>query len=75
MSRLTFDSASVDSPVWSPDGRQLAFASNRNGSFQIYRENIDGSGQEEQLTDGPADHYPDDCAFPAGNLPVPPGGR
>jgi len=60
MTRLTFDSAPVDSPVWSPDGRQLAFASSRNGSFQIYQKNVDGSGQEEQLTDGPGDNYPDD---------------
>lgn len=60
MTRLTFDSAPVDSPVWSPDGRQLAFASGRSGAFQIYRKNVDGSGQQEQLTDGPAENYPED---------------
>jgi len=60
MTRLTFDSAPVDSPVWSPDGRQLAFASARSGAFQIYRKNVDGSGQQEQLTDGVGANYPDD---------------
>jgi len=60
MTRLTFASAPVDSPVWSSDGRQLAFCSSRNGTFQIYRKNTDGSGLEEQLTEGPADKYPDD---------------
>jgi dipeptidyl aminopeptidase/acylaminoacyl peptidase len=60
MTRLTFDSAPLDSPVWSPDGRQLAFSSSRSGSFQIYRKNVDGSGQEEQLTEGPGENYPDD---------------
>jgi serine/threonine protein kinase len=60
MTRLTFDSAPVDSPVWSPDGRQLAFASSRNGTFQIYRKSVDESGPEEQLTDGQGDNFPDD---------------
>jgi|SRR5579871_2752226 len=60
MTRLTYGAGPVDSPVWSPDGRQIVFASSRSGTFQIYRRNADGSGQEEQLTGGPADKYPDD---------------
>src|SRR5579872_2198348 len=31
------------SPSWSPDDRQMAFASNRDGKFQIYTMNSDGS--------------------------------
>ncbi|MGA7909132.1 MAG: hypothetical protein WCA16_17120 [Candidatus Sulfotelmatobacter sp.] len=31
------------SPSWSPDDRQIAFASNRDGKFQIYAMNSDGS--------------------------------
>ena len=31
-------------PAWSPDGRQLTFTSNRDGNFEIYRVNADGSG-------------------------------
>ena len=30
-------------PTWSPDGRQIAFASKRDGVFQIYAMNSDGS--------------------------------
>jgi dipeptidyl aminopeptidase/acylaminoacyl peptidase len=30
-------------PTWSPDGRQIAFASHRDGIFQIYAMNSDGS--------------------------------
>lgn len=36
-------------PVWSPDGRKLAFISNRSGSRQIWLLS-DGFGEAEQLT-------------------------
>jgi Tol biopolymer transport system component len=31
-------------PAWSPDGKRLAFTSNRDGCYQIYVMNADGSG-------------------------------
>ena len=31
-------------PVWSPDGRRVAFASIRDGNWEIYAVNADGSG-------------------------------
>jgi Tol biopolymer transport system component len=40
---LTNNSASADSPAWSPDGAKIAFVSNRNGSSQIFLMNADGS--------------------------------
>jgi eukaryotic-like serine/threonine-protein kinase len=51
--RFTFDPKSDGFPVWSPDGRQIAFASDRSGSVQIYRKDSAGAGQEEQVTKGP----------------------
>ncbi|HLL84472.1 MAG TPA: hypothetical protein VK420_17540, partial [Longimicrobium sp.] len=40
------------SPRWSPDGRRIAFLSNREGSDRIYVMNADGSGTE-RATGGP----------------------
>jgi dipeptidyl aminopeptidase/acylaminoacyl peptidase len=51
--RLTFDPRSEGVPVWSPDGRQVAFYSDRTGVRQIYRKDAGGGGQEEQLTNNP----------------------
>ncbi len=47
--RLTFDPAIDNNPVWSPDGRSIAFASGRKGHFDLYRKSSDGSGAEELL--------------------------
>jgi serine/threonine protein kinase len=59
MTRLTFDPANDIRPVWSPDGRQIAFASNRNqGVYQVFRKNSDGAGAEEQMTRGPYSRDP-----------------
>ena len=40
------------SPVWSPNGRQVAFASWRDGDANVYVMDPDGSGLR-RLTDGP----------------------
>jgi len=41
--RLTRESSDDLSPCWSPDGKRIAFVSNRAGSPQIYVMNADGS--------------------------------
>lgn len=43
LTRLTDDPASDSLPAWSPDGRQMAFSSDRNGNSNIYVINADGS--------------------------------
>ena len=53
MTRLTFDPKWELVPVWSPDGRQIAYYSDRSGVRQIYRKEAGGGGQEEQLTNSP----------------------
>ena len=40
-------------PTWSPDGRKLAFVSDREGNSDVYVMNADGSGQRS-LTRNPA---------------------
>ncbi len=47
--RLTFGPIANTFPVWSPDGKWIAYTSNRNGHFNFYREHSDGSGAEELL--------------------------
>jgi Tol biopolymer transport system component len=37
----------VQSPVWSPDGKQLAYVQIRDGVEGVYRRQADGSGAEE----------------------------
>lgn len=39
-------------PMWSPDGNKIVFTSNRNGNFDIYTMNVDGSNVR-QLTKDP----------------------
>jgi eukaryotic-like serine/threonine-protein kinase len=53
MTRLTFGQGRSQRPVWSPDGRQIAFSNDRTGTWQIYVKDVGGTGQEQLLTDGP----------------------
>ena len=39
-------------PAWSPDGRQIAFISDKSGEEEVWLINQDGSGKPEQLTQG-----------------------
>ena len=47
--RLTFGPVSNASPIWSPDGKWIAYESDRNGHSTLYRKPADGSGAEELL--------------------------
>jgi serine/threonine protein kinase len=48
--RLTFHPADEISPIFSPDGRRVAFASNRSGQPQIFVKSVDGADVEGQVS-------------------------
>ena len=58
LSRLTTDESSSLNPVWSPDGRTVAYRNNRSGTWQLYARPADGSGPETLLTTGGTNDVP-----------------
>lgn len=38
-------------PQWSPDGRKILFTTGRNGNFDVYETNADGTGQRNLTAD------------------------
>jgi len=58
--RLTFGRWINTSPVWSPDGSQIAYTSNRNGVFDLYRKPANSSGGDELLLQTSANKSPTD---------------
>ena len=48
--QITFDNRRMDTAVWTPDGRELVFASNRAGSYNLWR--IPPSGGTPVRVDG-----------------------
>jgi Tol biopolymer transport system component len=59
MSRMIHSQGVSEWPTWSPDGNLIAFASNREGNFEIYVRQVDG-GQEVNVT-----NHPDEDIQPA----------
>ena len=47
--RFTFDPGTDVQPVWSPDGRFIAWMGLRNNEMGLYRKAADGSGSDELL--------------------------
>jgi Tol biopolymer transport system component len=59
--RLTFDDADDNVPIWSPDGAQIAFSSSRRAKLKrlpsaLYRRAANGAGADELLLGGAADN-------------------
>jgi len=57
--RFTFDPATDDDAVWSPDGARVAFVSSRKGRFDIYLKSFGGSGAEELVFESQVDKFTD----------------
>ncbi len=49
---LTRNSCADDDPDWSPDGTKLVWSSDRDGDFDLYVMNADGSGVTQLTTEG-----------------------
>ncbi|HEV8118715.1 MAG TPA: protein kinase, partial [Thermoanaerobaculia bacterium] len=76
--RLTSGPASSSDPVWSPDGRQIIFSSDRKHQGDLYRKAAGGGGEEpiiEEEGQHIADDWSPDGRFLAIELREPKGGR
>jgi Tol biopolymer transport system component len=60
LTRLTFEGAN-NFPLWSPDGKRIAFWSDRKGKYDAYWRSADGTGKDELL----GVHMPDRSFVPA----------
>jgi tricorn protease len=56
--RLTMRDSYESSPIWSPDGSKIAFASDRNGNNDIYVMDANG-GATKRLTSNSAGEIPE----------------
>jgi Tol biopolymer transport system component/predicted Ser/Thr protein kinase len=64
--RLTFEGDN-QSPIWTPDGQRVVFASNRNGVWHLYQRAADLSSEAEKLISSEYRHLPYSW-HPAGQL-------
>jgi eukaryotic-like serine/threonine-protein kinase len=55
--RLTFSSLLDGHPAWSPDGKTIAFMSNRSGRYHIYQTAADGTGNTSPVIVDDAGEY------------------
>jgi DNA-binding winged helix-turn-helix (wHTH) protein len=59
LTRITFDEGLQSDPTWSPDGRYIAYSSDRGGKFDIWVQQLSGGGPI-QVTNGPGSHWQPD---------------
>ena len=56
--RLLADDASAASPAGSPNGQSVAFMSQRDGNWEVYRVKLDGTGLTRLTNNGASDGLP-----------------
>ena len=55
LTRITFDEGLQNQPTWSPDGRYIAYSSDRGGKFDLWVQQVSG-GNPVQITRGRGQH-------------------
>jgi serine/threonine protein kinase/Tol biopolymer transport system component len=58
--RFTFATETELGPIWSPDGKWLAYASDASGRQNIYRKPVSGTGAAERIFESENDCYVND---------------
>jgi len=59
LTRITFDKGLQFGATWSPDGRYIAYSSDRGGKFDIWVQQVSG-GDPVQITTGPGHNWQPD---------------
>jgi serine/threonine-protein kinase len=67
LTRLTFDGIANYNPVWTPDGKRIAFQSSKEGQLNLFWQLVDGSGGLERLTPSEYNNAPNSWS-PDGQL-------
>jgi eukaryotic-like serine/threonine-protein kinase len=58
LTRFAFEGKINSNPVWTPDGKRIAFNSNKEGPINLFWQLADGSGGLERLTTSEYLHFP-----------------
>jgi hypothetical protein len=58
LTRFTFEGNRNTDPAWTPDGKRIAFESNKEGQDNLFWQLADGSGGLERLTTSDSAQYP-----------------
>ena len=59
LTRITFDEGLQNEPTWSPDGRYIAYSSDRGGKLDVWVQQLSG-GNPIQITKGPGNNWQPD---------------
>src|SRR5438034_7859609 len=69
VSRVTNDTGGSVDPIWSPDGKRIAYANFHSGRSEVFVINVVGTGETQLTTDGgfPGAWSPDGTRMPFAN--------
>jgi len=69
--QLTYDAELDSYPVWSPDGKFIAFRSDRSGNIDVWVMKADGTGAANRTNHTKTDCHPDWKAEPGSSFRMP----